>query len=174
MDDVAQAAGTTKPTVYAHFRSKEELFAAVLQFLRDVFNDRIGSPEHFSDNPLEGIARFCGRMIELVSWREALGFHRLVIASAGRSPKMGAEIYHAFHGSAVYALANYLEKNALADSPTDQAERILAATVGLQMLRELYGVGETDIASEPPGDQLDEARVGLDKLRKTVGMFLVR
>ena len=34
MDDVAARAGTTKPTVYAHFKSKEELFSAVVELIK--------------------------------------------------------------------------------------------------------------------------------------------
>jgi len=37
MDDVAACAGTTKPTVYAHFKSKDELFSAVVEYVRGLF-----------------------------------------------------------------------------------------------------------------------------------------
>jgi AcrR family transcriptional regulator len=174
MDDVAAAAGTTKPTVYAHFKSKEELFSAVLQFLRDLFRDQMGSPDQFADEPLEGIARFCGRIIELISWQDRLGFHRLVIASTARSPEIGAEVYNALFGSAIQALAVYLERNELARNPEDDAERILAATVGMYMLRYLYGVGVKDLPKESPGEHTAELPVDLRKIRETVAVFLIR
>ncbi|MDE2508625.1 MAG: helix-turn-helix transcriptional regulator, partial [Planctomycetota bacterium] len=37
MDDVAARAGTTKPTVYAHFKSKDELFSAVVHLIKGLF-----------------------------------------------------------------------------------------------------------------------------------------
>jgi AcrR family transcriptional regulator len=174
MDDVAAAAGTTKPTVYAHFKSKEELFSAVLQLLRELFHDRVGSPDQLADEPLEAIARFCSRIIELVSWQDGLGFQRLVIANAMRSPEMGVEVYNALFGSALSSLADYLARNDLASQPTEQADRILAATVGAHLLRYLYGVGLEAVPTEPPGDRLAESRGDLQKTRETVAVFLSR
>jgi len=41
MDDVAAAAGITRLIVYRHFESKEELYAAVLQHVRDRIADEL-------------------------------------------------------------------------------------------------------------------------------------
>lgn len=172
MDEVAAAAGTTKPTVYAHFKSKEELFAAVLQFLRDMFHDRMGRPDQFAGEPIEGVTRFCGHIIDLMSWQDGLGFHRLVIANATRSPEIGAEVYNALFGAAVNALAVYLESNMLSKKPTDDAERLLSATVGARLLRYLYGVGVQDLPKEAPGDHDSESRADLPNIRETVSRLL--
>jgi len=43
MDDVAAAAGITRLIVYRHFGSKEELYAAVLQHVRDRLAEATGS-----------------------------------------------------------------------------------------------------------------------------------
>jgi len=171
MDDIAAAAGTTKPTVYAHFKSKEELFSAVLEFLRELFHERMGSPEQLSNDPLEAIAMYCGRIIDLVSCKDVLAFHRVVISSAARSPEMGAEVYNALLGSAVSALSAYLQKNGFAKKPTDDAERMLAATVGAHLLRSLYGFRSTVAPDDPQGD---ESQVDIQKIRETVAVFLAR
>ena len=44
MDDVAACAGTTKPTVYAHFKSKDELFKAVVELIKGLFLGKLQSP----------------------------------------------------------------------------------------------------------------------------------
>src|SRR5262249_60902214 len=75
MDDVADRAGTTKPTVYAHFKSKDELFAAVVEYVKGLFLGKLRSPEVYSAEPIEAVAVFCGRFIELVCWQEGLSLH---------------------------------------------------------------------------------------------------
>lgn len=49
MNDVAAAAGVTKPVLYQHFSSKEDLFQAVLRYvgaqLRDLLSEAAAAPE---------------------------------------------------------------------------------------------------------------------------------
>src|SRR5271154_2516131 len=61
MDDVAACAGTTKPTVYAHFKSKDELFNAVVELIKGLFLGKLRSPDVYADEPVEAVALFCGR-----------------------------------------------------------------------------------------------------------------
>src|SRR5262245_37952538 len=88
MDGVAASAGTTKPTVYAHFKSKEELFAAVLDLIRRMFLGKLQTPDLYSAEPVEAVALFCGRLLELVSWRDSVSFQRAALAAAARSPAL--------------------------------------------------------------------------------------
>src|SRR5262249_56957320 len=53
MDDVAACAGTTKPTVYAHFKSKDELFAAVVAYIKGLFLGKLPRPEGYSAQPVD-------------------------------------------------------------------------------------------------------------------------
>src|ERR1700722_6848027 len=87
MDDVADRAGTTKPTVYAHFKSKAELFAAVVEYIKGLFPGKLRSPDAYAAEPVEAIARFCARFVELLCWRDAVGYERVALAAAGRSPR---------------------------------------------------------------------------------------
>jgi AcrR family transcriptional regulator len=48
MDDVAARAGTTKPTVYAHFKSKDELFSAVVEYMKGLFLGKLRSPDVYA------------------------------------------------------------------------------------------------------------------------------
>ena len=61
MDDVAAQAGTTKPTIYAHFKSKDELFRAVVEFIKGMFLGKLRSPEAYAAEPVEAVALFCAR-----------------------------------------------------------------------------------------------------------------
>ena len=89
MDNIAQAAGLSKGGLYAHFKSKEELFTTVIKQEHDRAIQRAQS---VLDNPpyLDGLIWYMGECI-----RNA-GFpmdHRLwteVLAVAGRDPAMKA------------------------------------------------------------------------------------
>ena len=61
MDDIAARAGTTKPTVYAYFKSKDELFAAMVEFIKEKFLGMLRSPKDYAADPVEAVSLFCGR-----------------------------------------------------------------------------------------------------------------
>ena len=68
MDDVAARAGTTKPTVYAHFATKEALFAAVVDLIRGHYLGKLKDPSAYAADPVEAVARFWPG-----SWNSSLG-----------------------------------------------------------------------------------------------------
>ena len=53
MDDVAARAGTTRPTVYAHFKSKDEQFSAVVELIKGLFLGERRSPDVYAAEPVE-------------------------------------------------------------------------------------------------------------------------
>src|SRR6516165_7354481 len=149
MDDVAACAGTTKPTVYAHFKSKDELFAAVVAYIRGLFLGKLRSPDVYAAEPVEAIALFCGRFLELVCWRDAVGYQRVALAAAARSPAIARAVYDTVFAEACRALADYLRTRKLTRSPEQHAEMLLAAATGGPLIRHLYGVD--DPCTDPPG-----------------------
>jgi AcrR family transcriptional regulator len=169
MDDVAAAAGTTKPTVYAHFKSKDELFTAVVELIKGLFLGKLRSPEVYSEDPVEAVALFCGRFVELVCWRDAVGFQRVALAAAGRSPAVARAVYDTLFAQACRVLAAYLRTRKLTRSPEPHAELILAATTGGPVIRHLYGV------DGPSADVPDEKSVGtwvdLKRIREAVALI---
>src|SRR6266436_9778432 len=64
MDDIAERAGTTKRTVYAHFENKETLFVSMVEHSAGVFMQYLGEYSRSASNyqaELERFAnRFCG------------------------------------------------------------------------------------------------------------------
>jgi AcrR family transcriptional regulator len=53
MDEIAQAAGVTKPMLYRYFRSKEDLYAAYLRMTGQELIDRVRAPETRDRPPRE-------------------------------------------------------------------------------------------------------------------------
>jgi AcrR family transcriptional regulator len=52
MDEIAHAAGVTKPMLYRYFRSKEDLYAAYLRMTGQELVDRVRAPETRDQPPL--------------------------------------------------------------------------------------------------------------------------
>jgi AcrR family transcriptional regulator len=169
MDDVAAAAGTTKPTVYAHFRSKDELISAVIEYIRSMFLGKLRSPEVYSAEPVEAVALFCGRLLELVSWRDSVGFQRVALAAASRSPAIASVVYDTLFAEASRLLAAYLRTRKLTRSPEQHAEILLSATIGGPVIRHLYGVDEP--CADPPDIEMTGTRVDMKRIREAVKLI---
>jgi AcrR family transcriptional regulator len=169
MEDVAARAGTTKPTVYAHFKSKDELFSAVVGYIRGLFLGKLRSPDVYAAEPVEAVALFCGRFVELVCWRDAVGYQRVALAAAARSPAIAGAAYDTVFAEACRSLAAYLRARKLTRSPEQDAEFLLSATTGGPVIRHLYGV--EDPCADLPGDETVGTRVDLKRIREAVKLI---
>lgn len=172
MDDVAARAGITKPTVYAHFRSKEELFSAVIDLIRGLYLGRLQSPEAYAAEPVEAITLFCSRFLDLMCWRDAVGYQRVTLAAAARSPAIARAVHDALYGEACRSLAAYLRARVLTTRPEQDAEFFLAATSGATLIRHLYGVDEP--SSELPEDCGSGVGSGRERIREIVLLIASR
>ncbi len=169
IDDVAALAGTTKPTVYAHFKSKDELFSAVVELIKGLFLGKLRSPDVYSDEPVEAVALFCGRFLELVCWRDAVGYQRVALAAAARSPAIAKAVHDTIFAEACRSLAAYLRARKLTRGPEQHAELLLSATTGGPVIRHLYGVD--DPCADLPDDKMIGTRVDIKKIREAVKLI---
>ncbi len=166
MDDVAAKAGTTKPTVYAHFKSKDELFSAVVELVKGLFLGKLRSPDVYAAEPIEAVALFCGRFLELVCWRDAVGYQRVALTAAARSPASGRAVYDTLFAEAYRVLAAYLRTRKLSRRPEQHAELLLSATTGGAVIRHLYGVDEP--SQDLPDDKTVGKHTDLKSIREAV------
>jgi AcrR family transcriptional regulator len=169
MDDVAAQAGTTKPTVYAHFKSKDELFKSVVELIKRLFLAKLRSPDAYADGPVEAVALYCGRFVELLCWRDAVGYQRAALAAAARSPAIAKAVYDTLFAEACRSLAAYLHARKLTRSPEQDAELLLSATTGGPVIRHLYGVD--DPSGDVPGDETTGTRVDMKRIREAVKLI---
>ena len=172
MDDVAAHAGTTKPTVYAHFKSKDELFAAVVELIRGLLLGELRGPEVYAAEPVEAVALFCGRYLELISWRDPIAFQRIALAAAARSPALARLVHDTLFAGVRRSLAAYLQAQKLTDDPERYAELVLAATTGSTVIRHLYDVDV--LPPDLPDDNRIGARVDMTRIRDTVQLIATR
>jgi TetR/AcrR family transcriptional repressor of mexJK operon len=170
MDAVTRRAGVSKATVYAHFKSKEELFSAIV---RGRCEQEIGPAppaDLASLPPREALSAFGRAFAELVLSPDALGLYRVLIAEAPRTPEL-AETFYAAAPTFTYGILGELIEGwnrrgqLRAPDPRLMAEQLIAMIRADYYLRLLLGMAE-------PGDrkEIDRAVTGaVDTLMAAYG-----
>src|SRR4051812_20423515 len=108
MDAIAARAETSKRSLYAHFPTKDALFLAVIERIRTLFGERMRTPAEYSEQPLEAIAQYCGRFVQLLRWSSVGRMLRLGIAEAERLPDLAAGLYDVLFEVTVQDLASHM------------------------------------------------------------------
>jgi len=93
MDAIARAAGVSKATLYAHFASKDRLFATIIN---EACQQNMAAsalvPEAGGD--LTAALTVLGqRMLRFLLEDRAIAIHRVVVAESGRFPELGRAFY---------------------------------------------------------------------------------
>jgi AcrR family transcriptional regulator len=144
MDAVAARAETSKRSLYAHFESKDKLFLAVLDFIRELYLRRLQTPDAYAADPAEAVTLFCGRFLQLMVWEPQLRTGRLSIAEAERLPGSSNAYFDAIFASTYQRLGRYLAEH-YGLTGTDSAalaEDLLNHTVLPRLFRTLLNVEE--------------------------------
>ena len=135
MDLVAKTAGVSKATLYAHFESKEKLFAEILEVENGRPEEGDWIPERFEGDAEDVLRRFARGMARFFVDGRGLAIYRLFVADLHRFPELVAR----FHGAGPMAmrarvarlLAQMGERGALAiDDPETAADHFLALVQG--------------------------------------------
>jgi len=135
MDAVAKAAGVSKATLYAHFESKEKLFADILEAESGRAEEGAWIPERFEGDAVGVLRRFAHRMARFFVDGRGLAVYRLFVTDLHRFPKLVAR----FHAAGPMAqrsrlaalLAQMGESGALTiDDPETAADHLMALIQG--------------------------------------------
>lgn len=145
MDLIAAEAGVSKQTIYNHFRSKDELFKAIITDMTTTLMAPLSTWEAAKSTPERQLRSFARDFFTLMLRPSSLAFYRLIVAESARFPELGAAIFAAGAGRLIRVLAEYLawetKKGALAvDDPERAAEMFLGMLSGRVQLRALLGV----------------------------------
>ncbi|WP_031513348.1 TetR/AcrR family transcriptional regulator [Streptomyces sp. NRRL F-5123] len=172
MDQLAARAETSKRTLYAHFESKDKLFLAVVDLVRELYLDRLGTPGDYAEEPAEAAALYCGRFLQTLLWEPTLRMCRMGIAEAERLPEASARYHDAVFGSMHVRLAGFLgESYGLAPGEADRiAYDVVARTVHPRFLRGLFGM--EPVAAERPEAATIAADVDLAPIRAALAATL--
>lgn len=133
MSAVAEAIGGSKATLWAHFASKEALFAEVADAVVGGFAERMEEMLGGQRFSVEGLRDFCQRFVGQLLSRESTSLFRLIIAESGRFPELGEMFFVRGPAITVAGLAIYFEG---AFAPVDAARlsRVtISALVGFRI-----------------------------------------
>jgi AcrR family transcriptional regulator len=172
MDAIAQRAETSKRSLYAHFPSKDALFAGVVQLVRELYLGRLGAPDDQADDPAEALVRYCGRLLHLLLWTSSLRTLRMGIAEAERVPEIASGYYEAIFDAPTARIAAYVLRHSnLADAAAREvAEMLVGRTIYPELMRGLLGV-RAPIGEHPEAATLADD-IDLEPLRATVRPLL--
>lgn len=143
MNDITREAGVSKSTLYVYFRSKEELFHALIAEERDRYFAEVEALLGDAEHPAETLQRYGERLAELMMSTQAMHAKRTVIAVASRMPHLGREFYRHGPQRGLALVSNYLTRACAAgtlridDVPLAAAQFIELCTAGI-MRRRLF------------------------------------
>ena len=137
MEAVAEKAGIAKPTLYAWYRDKAELFTAVLRREIEHFLAPLGRPQHdLEGTDAETALTEIGRHVLAVAWSPgALAVRRIVTVQAERFPELERLAHEEGWLAAVKGvarvLAHYVERKEISvGDPELAADMFLSLVLG--------------------------------------------
>lgn len=144
MDAVALRAGATKRTLYAHCRSKEELFAEVIGASCDAIVNRLPAISTLDPDPRIGLRAYLAEAAQIFESEGCVPLKRVILAEAARHPQFVRRLSDAYDQVetrlAAY-IADAVSAGRLRPHDAAQASRALCdATVLAGSFRGLLGV----------------------------------
>lgn len=134
MSAVAEAVGGSKATLWAHFASKEALFAAVADAMVGGFAERMDELLGGQRFSVAGLRDFCVRFLEQLLSPESTTLFRMIIAESERSPELGEMFFARGPSQTISRLERYLGV-AFAPAEAGRLARVtLSALVGYRMM----------------------------------------
>lgn len=93
MEDIADAAGVTKPLLYQHFRSKRALYLELVDSVAQSLLDAIGKATASAEGPRQQVEAGFAAYFELVV-TESDAFHLLFSGDAANDPELSRAVRH--------------------------------------------------------------------------------
>jgi AcrR family transcriptional regulator len=134
MDDIAQAAGVTKGTVYLYFDSKETVFKALVVGAFSERFDRLTEVMAGYEGSCSGLlAEVLRALGEFVATSERIGLPKIVIAEIGKFPELARFYRHEVIGRGLRLwdaiLRRGIERGEFREVPVDHTIRLCIAPV---------------------------------------------
>lgn len=124
MDMVAKQAGVSKQTVYSHFKNKDALFAAVIDWKCD---EHQLDAAHMAgpDTPvIDVLTKVGNQFVNLLLDPQAIAMYRIVIAEGASNPHVSEIFYNAGPKHSIDVLCECLHTNAQLNLSADEAHHL--------------------------------------------------
>jgi AcrR family transcriptional regulator len=171
MDVVASRAETSKRSLYAHFKSKEKLFLAVIELVRGLFLNRLKMPGDYSEKPADALMMFCGRYLEVLLYERSIQMIRVSVAETERFPEQAAQYFDVLFTQVHARLSAYLKTTfgLSARASAEAAHRLLGQVIYPRFPRALFGM---DQLAESFDREALAPDFDLKPIRKSVADFI--
>lgn len=110
VEAIALAAPVSKPTLYNHFKGKQELFAAVIAGQCESLLSTLSGVQTELNDPVAGLKAIANAFVDLVYAAESIQLYRLIIAEQQHFPELGELVYHSGPEPVLRDLSSYLAK----------------------------------------------------------------
>ncbi|HEX4157412.1 MAG TPA: TetR/AcrR family transcriptional regulator [Rhizomicrobium sp.] len=128
MSNIAARVGGSKATLYSYFKSKQELFEAVVEKKCELIERLLNEAQIESGGNLRAVLTHFGQhFLELILSEEMITTHRLTIAEAARFPEIGHTIYNSGVRPNHNRIAGFLEQAKQRGQLRSDAEATFAA-----------------------------------------------
>jgi TetR/AcrR family transcriptional regulator, mexJK operon transcriptional repressor len=164
IDAVAEAAGVGKATLYARYKDKGELFAAVLQRKIDRWLDLYGMDDDATGAVEEVLLARARRTVAAALTPEAVAINRIVMAQSARFPQLAKLVHEQGWQRSNAAVAALLDRFVKAgeievEDTTVAADLFLSLVIGRQTRMAMLGI-------ETAPEQIDQ------RVQAAVKLFL--
>jgi AcrR family transcriptional regulator len=151
MSGLLKTLGGSKATLWGYFRSKEELFAAVIERVAASFHSDLQGILTSASSLEAGLLAFCSHFLRKIGSPEGVATWRMVVAESGRFPELGRIFYERAAGFTETALGAYLARHVAAgelrpEDPRIMAQMLISLCAGRHN-RLLWGVETEDEAA---------------------------
>ena len=149
LDKVAVEAGTTKPTVYSHFKSKQGLLDAIISRHAEQRLEKLDELLTLTGDPKHDLVQFGNFFLFDVLSPQKQRWDRLAAAEAMTNPEVGEIFYRVGPARLMKRLTSYLKTQTESgklnvEKPERAAEQLVGLLLGIDILR-------MQIGQKPPG-----------------------
>jgi TetR/AcrR family transcriptional repressor of mexJK operon len=109
MSGLLKTLGGSKATLWSYFRSKEELFTAVIEDLTADLSEELKGVLLEPTGIEDALSVFCARFIDSTTLPDSVAAWRLIVGESGRFPELGLIFYEQAVVRVETALAAYLQ-----------------------------------------------------------------
>ena len=162
MSSIAARLGGSKGTLYNYFKSKEELFVAVMQRQCGALAETLFDVTDDGEAPRERLEHFASAFLKLLLTPESLGMHRVVVGESGRFPELGRMFYDMGPKVILTKIASYLS-DLMDQGVMRRADPLVAAqqfkdlTISGVLQPRTWGVISGDMTDAEVEDQVNNA-----------------
>jgi AcrR family transcriptional regulator len=162
MSSVAAKVGGSKATLYNYFKSKEELFAAVVERKCEQIRKLLNAAELEGGGDLKAtLTNFGEHFVELLLSDDSIGTFRLATAEAARFPEIGRAIYNSGVRQNQHRMVELLEHAREAGRLRSDADVTCAAEQFLDLC--LTGLHRRRLWNVTPCPSRDEIRANVER-----------